>query len=189
MGRKYQQLSAEKRNTGIGCNHASELRRWYLLRVSDCIVHRLLGCFRKSILHIGKSEIQRRSVTVHADFRCEIQSLSLMGFAGLRLYRLHALWVPRQLRAVQTTVLPVLPLLPVCLNGHSKRSKSAGNTPADKGQVIFASAARCRYLPTAPLESLQVRAICRWPDNLAAKRGAKKSRLFPLLNDRNQSED
>ena len=37
--------------------------------------------------------------------------LSLMGFAGWRLDRLHALWVHRLARAWPTTVLPVLPSL------------------------------------------------------------------------------
>ena len=41
---------------------------------------------------------------VHPDFRCETNSLSLMGSAGRRLDRLHALWVPRLARAVPTTV-------------------------------------------------------------------------------------
>ncbi|XDA04901.1 hypothetical protein LPA45_33540 (plasmid) [Cupriavidus sp. Agwp_2] len=43
-------------------------------------------------------------------------SLSLMGFAGRRLDRLHALLVPRPARAVPTTVLPVLPSLRDCLS-------------------------------------------------------------------------
>jgi hypothetical protein len=37
--------------------------------------------------------------------------LSLMGSAGRRLDRLHALWVPRPARDVPTTVLPVMPSL------------------------------------------------------------------------------
>lgn len=41
---------------------------------------------------------------VHPDFSCETHSLSLMGSAGRRLDRLHALWVPRPARAVPTTV-------------------------------------------------------------------------------------
>jgi hypothetical protein len=41
---------------------------------------------------------------VHSDFRCETNSLSLMGSAGRCLDRLHALWVPRPARAVLTTV-------------------------------------------------------------------------------------
>jgi len=46
---------------------------------------------------------------VHPDFRCETSSLSLMGSAGRRLDRLHALWVPRPARALPTTVWPVVP--------------------------------------------------------------------------------
>ncbi len=41
---------------------------------------------------------------VHSDFCCESSSLSLMGSAGRRLDRLHALWVPRLARALPTTV-------------------------------------------------------------------------------------
>jgi hypothetical protein len=48
---------------------------------------------------------------VHSDFRCETSSLSLMGSAGRRLDRLHALAVLRLARAMPTTVLPVLPSL------------------------------------------------------------------------------
>jgi len=48
---------------------------------------------------------------VHSDFCCETCSLSLMGSAGQRLNRLHALEVPRPARVMPTTVLPVLPSL------------------------------------------------------------------------------
>ena len=41
---------------------------------------------------------------VHSDFDCSFWPLSLMGFAGRRLDRLIALWVPGLLRAVPTTV-------------------------------------------------------------------------------------
>ena len=41
---------------------------------------------------------------VHPDFMRETNSLSLMGSAGRRLVRLHALWVPRLARTLPTTV-------------------------------------------------------------------------------------
>jgi hypothetical protein len=47
---------------------------------------------------------EEKSAPVHSDFRCETSSLSLMGSAGRRRYRLHALEVPRPGRAVLTTV-------------------------------------------------------------------------------------
>ena len=48
---------------------------------------------------------------VHSDCECSFWLRSLMGFAGQRLNRIHALWVPRAARALSTTVLPVLPSL------------------------------------------------------------------------------
>src|SRR5690348_14928803 len=41
---------------------------------------------------------------VHSELLCELGPLSLMGLAGRRLDRLHALWVPRPARALPTTV-------------------------------------------------------------------------------------
>lgn len=51
-----------------------------------------------SLLH------EEKIAPVHSDFQCETSSLSLMGSAGRRLYRLRALVVPRSGRAVLTTV-------------------------------------------------------------------------------------
>lgn len=48
---------------------------------------------------------------VHSDCECSFWLRSLMGSAGWRLDRLHALWVLRSARAWSTTVLPVLPSL------------------------------------------------------------------------------
>jgi hypothetical protein len=57
--------------------------------------------FVKLSIHDGGKE---RIAPVHPDFGCGFWPLSLMGFAGWRLDRLHALWVPRLARALPTTV-------------------------------------------------------------------------------------
>lgn len=54
--------------------------------------------------HSVRDDPKVKIAPVHPDFRCETRSLSLMGSAGQRLDRLHALWVPRPPRAVPTTV-------------------------------------------------------------------------------------
>lgn len=64
--------------------------------------------FAKLSIHDGSKE---KIAPVHSDFECGFGPLSLMGFAGWRLNRLHALWVPRPARALPTTVLPALPSL------------------------------------------------------------------------------
>jgi hypothetical protein len=57
--------------------------------------------FAKLSVRDGSKE---KIAPVHSDFCCETSSLSLMGSAGWRLDRLHALWVPRPGRAMPTTV-------------------------------------------------------------------------------------
>jgi len=99
---------------------------------------------------------------VHPDFLCETNSLSLMGSAGRRLDRLHALWVPRPSRAMPTTVFfvddhRVIVKTAVQLDFRQLEPKfpetspsGIASQPAGGGGIshgVFGFSVRCRFGP------------------------------------------